>query len=52
MARVKPGSAALRQRRVNALENLRAHIKTSHTDNSSQFDRHKEEIKKLEEMTK
>lgn len=52
MARVKPGSAAMRQRRINALENLRAHVKTSHADDPSQLDRHKEEIKKLEELTK
>jgi hypothetical protein len=52
MARVKPGSAAMRQRRINALENLRAHANSPHADNPGQLDRHKEEIKKLEEITK
>jgi hypothetical protein len=52
MARVKPGSAALRQRRINALENLRAHVKSSHVDNPGQLEKHKGEVKKLEELTK
>jgi hypothetical protein len=52
MSRVRTGSAALRQRRVNALENLREHVKTAHVDNPNQLEKHKEEVKKLEELIK